>query len=222
MFLAPIAAALALTGAPQASTDGPSFDCLQAFAAVENAICTDPRLANLDLRMANRYAVVRRGLPPAAREALLKDQRWFLGARDEWFENRERSGFKDFPDLFDRMTHRIEFLASVRNAGSELPGLWRNTAGYVDIEPVGQGMVRVQLSTAHPVNARWICNVEGTARIVNNALTLTPPDNDGWRIRVTKRQGFISVKEIGPEGTIRPWCGSNGHLDGGYFRTPRD
>lgn len=218
MLLTPLLAAVALA-APQ-EANGPSFDCTAAFEPVEEAICSDPRLAALDMRLAERYAAVRRAMEPQARVALLDDQRWFLGARNEWFENRNGVGFRDFPDLAGRMSGRIDFLESVRTApANELTGVWSNLAGEVAVTPAGDGLARVEITAAQPVNARWICEVGGTGRIVDGVLTVVPDDQSGWRIEVRLRRGFVQVTETGPEEhASRPWCGHNGHVDGAYFR----
>jgi uncharacterized protein YecT (DUF1311 family) len=218
MLLALLLAATTLA-APQ-EAHGPSFDCTAAFQPVETAICSDGRLALLDLRLAERYAAVRGAIGPQARAALVDDQRWFLGARDEWFENREGVGFRDFPDLADRMSARIDFLESVRTEpAAELVGVWSNLAGEVLVMPAGEGRARVEITAAQPVNARWICEVAGSGRISDGVLIVAPEGAADWRLEVRLRRGFVEVTEIGPQDNAsRPWCGHNGHVDGVYFR----
>lgn len=213
-----LAAALSLSAAPQASQ--PSFNCSRASSPAEHAICADARLGRLDRRLAERYAAVRRALAPAMREALLRDQRWFLGARDEWQENSSRTGFRNFPDLGQRMETRIAFLNRLRTApATQLAGDWRNAAGQVRIRDTGKGALSVEFNAANPVNARWLCDVRGTGRLVNNAVTID--GGEGWRIRVALRQGVLTVEETGPDGQggMRPYCGANGHLGAAYFPT---
>ena len=217
MLMASIAA-LALTGAPQ--VNDPSFDCRRASTPVERAVCADPALGRLDRRMAESYAALRRALPQEAREALRKDQRWFLGAQDEWLENSERGGFRHFADLGERLSGRVEFLRSIRTEAPDgLAGLWSNLAGSVEISPAGGDRVRVSIVAAQPVNGRWICEVEGIGRLSAGAVTITPEDDPDWRVRVVLRRGFIEVEEtrIGGEAGARPYCGHNGHVDGAYL-----
>lgn len=212
--------AIALTLAAPAQASQPSFNCSRASTPAEHAICADARLGRLDRRLADRYAAVRRALTPAMREALTRDQRWFLGARDEWQENSTRGGFRDFPDLGQRMDGRIAFLDSLEtNPATRLAGDWRNAAGQVQIRDTGKGTLSVEINAANPVNARWLCDVRGVGRMVNNAVTID--GGDGWRIRVALRQGVLTVEEQGPsgQGGMRPYCGANGHLGTAYFRT---
>lgn len=200
--------------------EGPSFDCLAAFEPVENEICSRPELARLDVIMADRYAAVRRAMSPEARRALGEDQRWFLGARDEWFENRDR--WPEFPDLAGRMNDRIAFLDGLdpRRTGG-LTGAWRNVSGVAGIEDVGGGRLTLTISSASPVNARWICEVSGTGAVSDGVLTVEADGSPGWRIRAALTGGILRVEELAPDGEQgqRPYCGHNGHVDGGWFRS---
>ena len=216
MLLTSLATTLVLTMAPQER--GPSFDCARATTPSEHAICEDPQLARLDRRMATAYAALGRRLSATMRAALVRDQRWFLGARDEWQENSARGGFKDFPDTAERMRNRIAFLDSVQTRpATSLIGSWRNAAGTVEVRPAANGQVSVALSAAQPVNARWLCEVSGTGRVSNDTMTFAA--DDGWQVRLTLRSGYLAVEEIGPGGGTgaRPWCGMNGHVDGEYL-----
>jgi len=207
-----------LLSAPQV-VEGPSFDCRSALKPVESAICSDPGLARLDRRMSARYGQVRRALAANGRSVLTADQRWFLGARDEWFENRDR--WADFPDLTARMTARIAFLESLDTRGRPgLTGRWVNVAGVAEVEDAGDGRLRLSIAAASPVNARWICDVSGVGRASNGVLTVAAEHSPGWRLRVTSSGGVLRVEELAPDGEAlaRPYCGNNGHVDGGYFR----
>ncbi|RYG09291.1 MAG: DUF1311 domain-containing protein [Caulobacteraceae bacterium] len=216
MLLTSFAAAFVLSLTPQ--TAGPSFDCARATTLSEHAICADPQLARLDRRMATAYAALRRSLPATAREALTRDQRWFLGAREEWQENSARPGFRDFPDVAERMRDRIAFLDSVQTRRvTGLTGSWRNAAGTIEIRPAAKGQVSVAINAANPVNARWLCDVSGTGQIVNNAVVIAA--DEGWQVRLTLRGGYLTVEETPAQGgsSLRPYCGANGHVDGVYL-----
>ena len=213
----PLVFALSLTAAPQVSQ--PSFDCARAATPSEHAICADPRLGRKDRALADRYVAVRRAMTPAMREALTRDQRWFLGARDEWQENSTRSGFRDFDGLAERMDGRIAFLDQLRTRpATHLQGVWRNAAGVVEIRTLEKGQLSVEINAAHPVNARWLCSLSGRGRVGDTTITLD--GDDGWRIRLSLDRGVLKVEELEPASrTIRPYCGMNGHVDGAYFLT---
>lgn len=217
-MFATLAFALSLTAAPQVSQ--PSFNCARASTPAEHAICADPRLGRLDRGLADRYVEVRRSMTPAMREALTRDQRWFLGARDEWQENSTRGGFRDFPDMAARMDDRIAFLDRLQTRpATQLQGRWRNAAGQVQIRTLEKGQVSVEISAAHPVNARWLCEVSGRARVGDRTITINA--DDGWRVRLSLDRGVLKVEELAPggQGGSRPYCGANGYVEGSYFLT---
>lgn len=217
-MIATLALALSLTAGPQASQ--PSFDCRRASTPTEHAICADPALGRMDRALTERYVEARRAMTPAMREALTRDQRWFLGARDEWHENRTRPGFVDFPGLAERMDDRIGFLERVQTRpATHMQGTWRNAAGEIEIRTLQKGQMSVEISAANPVNARWLCEVSGRGQVGDQVITLD--GGDGWRIRLSLDRGFLKVEEIAPggQGGVRPYCGANGHLGEAYFRT---
>lgn len=198
----------------------PSFDCARASMPVERAICADRRLATQDRQVADAYARVGRSLSAAARDALARDQRWYLGARDEWFENRDR--WEGFPDLSSRMTGRVAFLTSLSTARPDtLVGRWRNVAGEVEISRTAGGRLRVAATAAQPTSARWLCEevgIEGVPR--GQSVEGTTGDDPAYRIRATLKDGYLEVEEealtAGAYGP--PYCGANGHISGVYFR----
>lgn len=199
--------------------EGPSFDCTAAFEPVEDAICNDATLARLDLQLKARYVAVRRGLSADARRALTDDQRWFLAARDEWFENRDR--WSDFPDLEGRMTDRIAFLDAMdtRRTGG-LPGRWSNASGAADIVSAGAGRLRVSINTANPVNARWVCNVEFTGATAGRVVEGVPDGEPDYRLRAELKGDVLQIVEtkVAAEAYGPGYCGANGSVAGAYFR----
>lgn len=197
----------------------PSFDCARATTSVEQAICADPELADLDRRMAERYASVRLSLPAASRDALAQDQQWFLGARDEWYENRDR--WDEYPDLKGRMTDRIAFLETIRaDQVEDVDGQWRNLSGTVDIERTGPDSIRVSWNAVQPVNARWICDLDLIVNRHDGVMEGVVRDDPDWQIRITPKPGHIQVEQIKltPGFGSPGFCGANGHVNGVYFR----
>ena len=96
-----LAVALAVTfaaGAPAFAADGPSFDCAKADSEAEELVCSDPKLAALDRRLAERYAAalaVAEGLDAGADSAvadLKATQRGWIGGRNEcWKADDKRA-----------------------------------------------------------------------------------------------------------------------------------
>lgn len=63
-------------------TVGPSFDCIKASTSVEFTICSDPKLAELDQVLANRYFNVRASATKLIAKQMLADQRSWLQQRN--------------------------------------------------------------------------------------------------------------------------------------------
>lgn len=89
MPLTMIALLLSAAILPVAADDGPSFDCARATSNAEVFVCEDPALAELDRRLAERYAAAvaaSRALEVGSAEALAEleaTQRGWIKGRDE-------------------------------------------------------------------------------------------------------------------------------------------
>ncbi|MFN4297553.1 MAG: lysozyme inhibitor LprI family protein [Brevundimonas sp.] len=195
----------------------PSFNCDRAETGAERAICADADLSRQDRELATLYRDVRARLSPEARAALRQDQRWFLGARDQWFENRDR--WDGFPTLAERMEQRSDFLASIDAGARGWTGRWRNAAGALTVTEEG-GRLTLAFNTAHPANARWLCDVSLTGDPVNGVIE-GPADMDGnYRLSARLLGDVIRVDETLVEGRSGPpgYCGANGFVSGSFFR----
>lgn len=212
-MIAILLAALALS--PQAVQ--PSFNCRLAESQAEHAICADAELARLDRRMAGAYRDARARLSPQARDALVRDQRWFVGARDDWFENRVR--WDGFPTLDQRMTERTVFLNAIGRGGRGWVGQWRNVAGVVDIVE-WNGELVVSLNSANPTNARWLCEAAFSGTPVDDRLSGPVRDEEDRRLTVRLSGDMIVIDEQAEEGAYSSpgYCGANGFVTGTYFR----
>ena len=82
LWLAALALALlAMAGAPTASAQEASFDCLQADRPIERLICSDPQLMELDGALGAAFVAWRQRLPAKDREAALVVRRAWLAKR---------------------------------------------------------------------------------------------------------------------------------------------
>lgn len=84
----------------------PSFDCAAKLSLVEQRICDDPRLAQLDDQVAARYAAVRDAADAAERPGLIDGQRKFL---------RLRNACRDATCIADAYTDRLAELEEDRD-----------------------------------------------------------------------------------------------------------
>jgi uncharacterized protein YecT (DUF1311 family) len=73
----------------------PSFDCAKASHEVEELICKDAELADLDRSLADLYAVVLKNTPESEQKMLKAEQRgWVKGRNDCWKSSDERGCVK--------------------------------------------------------------------------------------------------------------------------------
>ncbi|MFN3817093.1 lysozyme inhibitor LprI family protein [Brevundimonas sp.] len=195
----------------------PSFNCDRAETGTERAICADADLSRQDLELATLYRDVRDRLSPEARDALRQDQRWFLGARDQWFENRDR--WAGFPTLAERMEERSEFLESIDAEARGWTGRWRNAAGALNITE-HEGRLTLAFNTAHPANARWLCDVSLTGEPVEGVIEGPADTDESYRLSARLLGDVIQVEETPVEGHGGPpeYCGANGFVGGSFFR----
>lgn len=202
-----------------ATASQPSFDCTRATAAIEQEICGSQELGRLDRELAEAYERARRRLSPNAHASLRRDQRWFLGARDEAFETRGEPAMEGFADLAERLRERVLFLDSIEAGRSDWTGRWANLAGHVVIRAVGRGAYRVALAGIHPVNGRWLCETELVATGDGSRLSGVSIEDPAFRITLERRGGVISVTETRIDDGIGgpAYCGFNGFVAGDYF-----
>ena len=77
------------------ASPNPSFDCAKASHEVEELICKDAELADLDRSLADLYAVVLKNTPTSEQKMLKAEQRgWVKGRNDCWKSSDERGCVK--------------------------------------------------------------------------------------------------------------------------------
>lgn len=201
------------------SKSGPSFDCRKAATALEKDICTQTNLASLDLKIAQHYSVLKRNLDAPGRKAIHEDQRWFLGARDRAYEAVEPSERRQ--GLGERMKSRLEFLQAVQlEPGSDLVGVWKNVAGEIKISPEKNGTLRVRMNAVEPINGRWVCDMDGSAKSQGSSIAITESTIPDWQIDLVRKGSVLEVSEVPLKGErlSSPFCGMNGSFNGAYFK----
>ena len=75
-----------------ASAVSPAFDCGKAEGEVEQLICADDELAEMDLRLAKTYSQASQNIPREERDSFRAEQRgWIKGRNDCWKAEDVRS-----------------------------------------------------------------------------------------------------------------------------------
>lgn len=209
-----------------AGLDPASADCARPANAFDASICSEPTLAALEQRMAERYVAALAALPPAARPQLEADQKLFLEGRRGW---REASHpFRDQPLGPGYWTgRRIAFLEGVALAGAGgFSGFWRNASGFVVITDEGDGALLVEIEASQPVGGHWKCYLDLTARPEGGILSVVLDEEETgggrWRLRAEVADGVLTLTENAMSSRDKerpPYCGVGGYTAGTYFRT---
>ncbi len=98
---------------PADQASGPSFDCEGDLAPVEQRICADPSLAELDRRMAKAHKGLLRKLRGAER-------RRFKKGHGVWLAERDRCGAED-GCIEDQYFGRLAYLEDYADLGEPVP-----------------------------------------------------------------------------------------------------
>ncbi|WP_363799695.1 lysozyme inhibitor LprI family protein [Lysobacter firmicutimachus] len=203
---------------PSAQAASPSFDCKRAQTPSERAICAQPQLARQDARIAGLYRQRRQALDATGREALARDQRYFLYVRDRVHALTTDDGGVAGLERLQR--RRIEFLEAIDTSPRRGPaGRWGNLESQAQVE-ARDGRWQLVVSGAEPITARWLCEYDGTAIARGDRWQA---DDAEYRRRVSlRRDGALLALEDGPLGAdgdrgATPYCGANGSLDGAYL-----
>jgi uncharacterized protein len=93
-LIAAVSALAGLLALPAWAAD-PSFRCSKVAHEVEDLICKDAELADLDRELSQLYGVVLRHTPPSQQNLLKSEQRgWFKGRNDCWKDSDQRGCVK--------------------------------------------------------------------------------------------------------------------------------
>ncbi len=74
---------------PAVWAGAPSFDCTKASSDVEQLICSDDELAELDRSLADLYAVLLKNTPPGEQKLLKAEQRGWIKGRDDCWKSED-------------------------------------------------------------------------------------------------------------------------------------
>ena len=198
-----------------AGAQTPPTDCAKPQAAVEQAICADPALLELDRGVRGAYVKALGRIDKDALKALQKDQKDFLAERGMIFQNSAMP-------LADYLRNRLAFLERLDNAAwgreaSAFVGTWRSSLGEVRVTADGEGGLIVGISTLSPAESKWVCDIEGQVAAPRNGKLVF--GDDDARITLTRRGSALVVGEQLAQGDGgRTYCNANGYIDGAFFK----
>jgi uncharacterized protein YecT (DUF1311 family) len=209
-----VSALLAFCPAARAQDNvSPSFDCAKETGAVEQAICGDPKLAELDQYIAQCFKVALHGLGAAEAAALRADQR-------AWLATRAAKLAEGVGELKSAMEDRVALLEGTLLNAFPLLGVWANSATSIMIRD-RRGLI------IEPADKR--CNNLSEADYVGDTIVVhTGPDGKGpenFSLRISRRGPRLKIEEVPPtrRGKAPPQhaCTEGGVIAGIYFQKSR-
>ena len=213
------AASLAMAGSAAAA---PSFNCAKASTPVEKSLCGNSVLGNQDAAIAQQYKTVREQLDADAAKALAADQKYFLGVRDNAYDEPYVNS-TPFEAITTLMRSRLAFLKSIDpKPAAGFVGKWRNVEGEIEITQTADGQLQVSANSARPYSGNWVCDLSGKAEVSGDTLKVTYQDGEPWTLTLTRRGAVLVTRNAPPpggkdDGFGPPFCGMNGNLHGEWF-----
>nr|WP_313429064.1 lysozyme inhibitor LprI family protein [Brevundimonas diminuta] len=213
----------ALTASVAAPAAAESADCRRASGPVETAICSTPALTALDAKIAERYGTAIRGYDAASAEALRRDQRAFLAARNT--VGARLTGADLIEELTDQLTRREAFLTDLGNDPLvSVVGRWRNLNGEIVVNQWATGVLTFTATAADPRGDGWSCEVDGSGDWIDEDEARFDDISGAaaWSLNVKAQGATLVVKEtIENDADAVPYCGAGGTLSGTYFQAVR-
>lgn len=213
------AASVTLAGSAAAA---PSFNCAKASTPVEKSLCSNFILGDQDAAVAKQFNEVRGKLDAEAAKALVDDQRYYLGVRDESYAEPYTNS-TPYDALLSGMRARLAFLKSINpKPAAGFVGKWKNVEGEIEITQGADGQLMVSANSARPYSGRWVCDLSGKGVVSGDSLNVTYQDGLPWVLSLKRRGDVLVSSEIPAPGDKDvgfgpPFCGMNGSLKGTWF-----
>ncbi len=208
---------------PATPASAQGADCRRASGLVETAICSTPALTALDAKIAERYGTAIRSYDAAGAEALRRDQRAFVVARNA--TGARLAGADLIEELTDQLTRRESFLTDLGNDPLvSVVGRWRNLNGEIVVNQWATGVLTFTATAADPRGDGWSCEADGGGDWIDEDEARFDDISGAaaWSLNVKAQGATLVVKETIENGADAvPYCGSGGTLSGTYFQAVR-
>ena len=214
--------ATSLTGQYAQAATKPTFDCTKAASMAEKAICADPRLAKLDIRVSHSYRTALKHLDAIGRNALKDDQQHFIERRNEDTEADDVVTDEDrFKIVSKLLAERADFLDTIAPAPpGTIVGNWEGPSGHVTITRIDGGRLHVDLENYYPYNAHGTCGLDETVPMAESLhIPDTGPDEKptGMIINILRNGAVVIVNTSGDATEQSVNCGIGSAFQGTFF-----
>ena len=198
--------------ADAAPREQPSFDCQKASSPSEKAICASATLSHLDLRLGRmwRKLLEHFDLDDGQTAQIRSDQKAWLVRRNECKQDSNCLGmlYKDRLSALDGSdpAHRFSGQYEVKSFGG------------LTLYPIGPSYL-VMIQTAQPVDARWVCQLNGEAKPNGDDLEITVGDSV-FHAHLRDGATLIIPNDESTRDAAGNYCGFNGIFAETYHRKP--
>lgn len=192
--------------------EGPSFNCSKALSLSEKAICASAALSHLDFRLGQMWKKMLEDfdLDDGQTAQIKSDQRAWLIRRNECKQSANCLGklYQDRLSVLDGSdpAHRFSGQYEVKSFGG------------LTLYPIGPGYL-VVIQTAHPDDARWVCQLNGEAKPNGDDLEITVGDSV-FHAHLRDAATLVIPNDESTQDAARNYCGFNGIFAESYHRAP--
>jgi|ERR1039457_4139413 uncharacterized protein len=190
----------------------PSFDCEKASSLSEKAICASTALSHLDLRLGRMWRKMLEDfdLDNGQTVQIKSDQRTRLARRNECKEDANCLG-KLYQD-------RLSVLGGSDPAYRFSGQYGVKSFGGLTLYPIGSRYL-VAIQTANPIDARWVCQLNGEAKPNGDDLEITVGDSV-FQIHLRGAATLVVPNDERTQDAAQKYCGLNGTFAESYHRQP--
>jgi uncharacterized protein len=198
-----------------ASAQAASFDCAKASSPVEQAICGDSNLSEMDRRLGKAYSSVLKILTKTEAAQIKQNQR-------AWVQQRDLHCDPDFSTecllpLYQQRLLALTFRLSpgyANTLAAKVSGEYgMHDVMFLQVQALAANRLAIHISGAEPTAGRWLCEFAGTGEMDSDGKMSIVVAEDKQTVVFHFQDNHVQVDE--GTGTSY-YCGMGGTLSGQY------
>ena len=195
-----------------APPEGPSFDCRKAVSVPEKTICADAVLSHLDLQLSQMWRKMLGDfdLDDGQMTQIRSDQRAWMVSRNECRDDANCIGkvYRDRLSVLNGSDPAYRFSGEFEV----------KSFGALTLYPIGSRYL-VTIQTAHPIDASWVCQLNGEAKPSGDDLEITVGDSV-FIAHLRDAATLVIPNDESTQNAAQKYCGLNGTFAESYHRQP--
>jgi uncharacterized protein len=193
--------------------DGPSFDCRKAVSVPERTICADAALSHLDLQLGQIWRKMLEDFDLDGGQAtqIRSGQRVWIVSRNECRDDAKCLGklYRDRLSVLNGSDPAYRFSGEYEV----------KSFGALTLYPIGSRYL-VTIQTAHPIDASWVCQLNGEAKPSGDDLEITVGDSL-FKAHLRDAATLVIPNDESTQNAAQKYCGLNGTFAESYHRVHR-